>query len=318
MSETAEAPSKLAHLAMFYSGTDEYLAGVLGFLRDGPAREQPAFVAVPGHKLGVIRDGLNGQAGRVAFADMNEMGRNPAWIIPKVAAFLDAHAGQAVRYVGEPIWATRTEAEIQEATRHEALINLVFADRAAAILCPYDTARLDAGTLANAEHTHPTLVSGGAERASAAYRGGALFPDECDLPLPPVPADAVSLSYRDDLAAVRAVAAEHARRGGLGGGRTDELVFLVNELATNTLDHTQAHGTLHIWHTREEIIVQVRDRGHIADPLAGRRRPPANADHGHGHGLWLAHQLGDLVELRTGPSGTTIRVHVGVPEPLSR
>ncbi|WP_424535821.1 anti-sigma factor RsbA family regulatory protein [Sphaerisporangium viridialbum] len=257
MSETVDDPSKLAHLAMFYSGTDDYLDGVLGFLRAGLTDEQPAFVAVPGHRLAMIRDGLNGQADRVAFADMSEMGRNPAWIIPKVAAFLDAHEGRAVRYVGEPIWAARTQEEIREATRHEALINLAFAGRAAAILCPYDTARLDATTLADAEYTHPTLVSGGAERASAAYRGAALFPESCDRPLPPVPAHAASLVYRDDLAAVRALAAGHARRGGLDGDRADELVFLVNELATNTLHHTSGPGTLHVWLTREEIVVQV-------------------------------------------------------------
>jgi hypothetical protein len=38
------------------------------------------------------------------------------------------------------------------------------------------------------------------------------------------------------------------------------------------------------------------------------RRPAPDAS--HGHGLWVVHQLCDLVELRTGASGTTIRLHM--------
>jgi hypothetical protein len=40
----------------------------------------------------------------------------------------------------------------------------------------------------------------------------------------------------------------------------------------------------------------------------GRRRP----DHGAetGRGLWLINQVCDLVELRTGACGTTVRMHL--------
>ncbi len=58
---------------------------------------------------------------------MAELGRNPARIIPEVQAFTDKHPGQRVRFVGEPIWPGRSAAEICEATRHEALLNLAFA-----------------------------------------------------------------------------------------------------------------------------------------------------------------------------------------------
>ena len=42
--------------------------------------------------------------------------------------------------------------------------------------------------------------------------------------------------------------------------------------------------------------------------LAGRRRPIPDA--GRGHGLWVVNQLCDLVELRTGSTGTTVRLHM--------
>jgi hypothetical protein len=44
------------------------------------------------------------------------------------------------------------------------------------------------------------------------------------------------------------------------------------------------------------------------EALAGRRRPAAGA--AGGRGLWLINQLCDLVELRTGDSGTTLRMHL--------
>ena len=65
---------------------------------------------------------------------------------------------------------------------------------------------------------------------------------------------------------------------------------------------------LHIWAADGEVLCQVHDSGHVSDPLAGRRRPIPEV--GSGHGLWVVNQLCDLVELRTGSTGTTIRLHV--------
>ncbi|MEU5323866.1 hypothetical protein AB0G67_45100, partial [Streptomyces sp. NPDC021056] len=45
-----------------------------------------------------------------------------------------------------------------------------------------------------------------------------------------------------------------------------------------------------------------------ADPLVGRHRP--NSNQVGGRGLWLTHQLCDLVEIHSAPAtGTTIRLH---------
>jgi anti-sigma regulatory factor (Ser/Thr protein kinase) len=64
-----------------------------------------------------------------------------------------------------------------------------------------------------------------------------------------------------------------------------------------------------MWATRTAVICEVRDGGHITDPLAGQLRPdPAMA--GGGRGLWVVHQLCDLVQVRTGAEGTTVRVHM--------
>jgi anti-sigma regulatory factor (Ser/Thr protein kinase) len=297
------------HFALFYANGQEYVAAILPGLRASLERAEPVFVAVPGSKGDLLRDGLNGESGRVAFADMTEFGRNPARIIPKVRAFIDEHPGQRVSYVGEPIWASRSAAELREAARHEALINLAFSGAAATILCPYDTAELPPSVIADARRTHPAVVNRGQRRASPLYSGAQSVPPNCELPLAPPPADAARLDFSTDLRAVRRLVASQAAAAGLSGDRAADLVLAAGELAANTLRHTSAGGSLRVWRTAAEVLCQVYDQGQIADPLAGRRRLPADAP--GGHGLWVVNQVCDLVEVRTSPAGTTIRLHMG-------
>jgi anti-sigma regulatory factor (Ser/Thr protein kinase) len=132
-----------------------------------------------------------------------------------------------------------------------------------------------------------------------------------DAPDDPPPG-AVTLIYRENQAAVRRWAADRARRAGLAPERVGDLVIAVGELAGNTLLHTSGPGSLSIWVADGEIICQVQDSGQISDPLAGTRRLDA-ADPGRGRGLWVVNQLCDLVEKRTGASGTTVRLHMRLP-----
>jgi anti-sigma regulatory factor (Ser/Thr protein kinase) len=105
------------------------------------------------------------------------------------------------------------------------------------------------------------------------------------------------------------VVASRARLAGLTSQRLADLVIAVSELAANTLAHTTGQGTVCVWDTGREVICQVEDTGQITDVLAGtERRDPAAP--GGGRGLWLMHQLCDLVEVRTGPAGTIGRVHM--------
>jgi len=124
------------------------------------------------------------------------------------------------------------------------------------------------------------------------------------------------LRYRADLASVRSFAAGRAARAGLPPHRVGDLVIAVGELAANTLAHTNEPGQLMLWTTGSEVICQVHDIGEITDPLAGKLRPDPG-DPGGGRGLWVVHQLCDLVEIRTGPAGTTTRVHLQLRAPLA-
>jgi anti-sigma regulatory factor (Ser/Thr protein kinase) len=293
----------LSHAAFCYRSQPEYAAAIVAFIQAGLAAGEPVLVAVPGAKARVIGDRLDDGPGEVVFTDMTELGRNPARIIPEVRAFADKHPAQRVHFVGEPAWPGRSVAEICEAARHEALINLAFAQTPTTILCPYDASGLAGSVLADARRTHQEPAASGA--TDQTWRDN--LPPECDRPLHPPPAEAEVFPYNTDLASVRRLVAGHARRAGLTGDRTVDLVLAVNEIAANTISHTTGGGVLQIWHTPEEIVCQVHDQGEITDPLAGRVR---HGPDDRGHGLWLVNQVCDLVELRTGPAGTTARMHM--------
>jgi anti-sigma regulatory factor (Ser/Thr protein kinase) len=121
----------------------------------------------------------------------------------------------------------------------------------------------------------------------------------------------MSLTFTTDLSAVRALVHRQARAAGLSEERAIDLVLAVSEVAANTLRHAGSPGTLDIVVDEDEIICQVRDKGIITDPLAGRRRPADDAM--GGHGLWLVNQVCDQVELHSGESGTAIRLHMKLP-----
>jgi anti-sigma regulatory factor (Ser/Thr protein kinase) len=298
----------LRHLALFYENEAEFRARILDFARAGLARGEPTLIAVPGGETRLLDGRADVMPQGLWCRDMADMGRNPARIIPELRAFIDQHPGQRVRFVGEPIWPGRSPAEICEATRHEALINLAFGRERLTILCPYDRAQLTPSAVAGARHTHPELLAD--DRPATIVGNGVPWqvPPDCDRPLPPPPASAESLRYSGDLGRVRRAVESHARRAGLAAGLSDDLVLAASEIAANTLGHARSDGLLHVWHDEEEVLCQLHDEGWITDPLAGRVR---HGPESRGHGLFLVNQVCDLVELRTGQAGTTVRLHMG-------
>ncbi|MGB6457133.1 MAG: sensor histidine kinase [Streptosporangiaceae bacterium] len=297
-----------SHLAFFYRDERDYLTQLSAFAAAGLASGEPVFIAVPGLKGGLLRDHL-AASGNLSFADMVQLGRNPARIIPEVRAFIDGHRGQRVRYIGEPIWPGRTAAETCEAARHEALINIAFPEASASIVCPYDVIGLAPSVISAAGHTHPGVFADGKAAPAARYAGAGNLPPACDRPLPSPPATAETVGYETDLRQVRSLVADHSGRAGLPDERARNLVLAASEIAANTLRHSGGAGTLHIWHTEAEVLCQIQDQGWITDPLAGRTRHAPDA---RGHGLWVVNQMCDLAELRTGRAGTTVRLHMRI------
>ena len=293
-----------AHPALFYGDHDEYLAGTIPFVTDGLAAAEPVAVAAPAARLALLRAELGQAAERVRMLDMTEVGRNPGRIIPGVLrAFADAHPNGHVRIVGEPIWPERSDHEYPACVQHEALINHAFTGRNVTILCPYDTRRLDRLVLADAARTHPVLIDAAGRRHSEAYA-----PDEIIASYNHVldaPADALTIAVDPQgLAGLRRVATELTGRLGMSARRSDDVVLVLTELATNSIEHAHSVATVVLGTDGDQLVCQVRDTGRLADPLAGRR--PEVPGQLRGRGLLLVNQLADLVRVHTSPRGTTI------------
>ena len=313
---TAAPAPQFRHLALFYRGRDEYLGALCGFIRASRARGHAVFAAVPGRQAEQLRRRLGDDSAQVALTDMAELGRNPARIIPEVLAFAQNHPGLHVCCVGEPVWPGRTTEEIEEALRHEALVNLAFRDSPVTFLCPYDSARLPRWVVADSASTHPSVVTDQREVPSARYLSPPGLPPRCERALPRPPAQAEVLGYRHDLASVRRFVTSRAELAGLASSRVSDLVIAVSEPAANTVRHAGGGGTVQIWRTREELVCQVADRGQITDPLAWHRARSERVL--GGKGLWLVNQLCDLVQARTSPAGTVARLHMRLSQPAGQ
>lgn len=116
--------------------------------------------------------------------------------------------------------------------------------------------------------------------------------------------------YSTNLSEVRTLAERHARKAGLPEARIVDFVIAVSEVTANTVRHARSTGSMEIWTSDGEIVCEIRDRGVIKDPMAGRQ-PPA-PDAGGGHGLWLVRQVCDRVELQSDENGTVIRLHMSL------
>ncbi|MEA3020109.1 MAG: hypothetical protein QOI47_1633 [Actinomycetota bacterium] len=297
-----------SHEALFYRGDDELLARTLPFVREGVEAGEPVLVVLPQAKNDALRHALGPAAESVTFADMAEVGANPARIIPAWRWFVDAHAasGKRMRGIGEPINPDRHGAELVECHRHEALLNVEFADDPPLrLLCPYDVDALDPDVVAEAHRTHPYVLED-TLLPSDDYR-----PVDADEPFadllvePTVPVRELSFAH-GPLAELRAFVAENATAAGLAEDRVTDLVLAVNEIATNSIQHGGGTGCVRFWCENATVVFEIVDQGLIAEALVGRRVPAADSE--RGRGIWMANQVCDLVQVHSTRGRTAVRL----------
>ena len=209
--------------------------------------------------------------------------------------------------------AGRSPAEIREATRHEALINLAWPDAGTRVLCPYDAASLDDHVLADARRTHPGMVQDGELQAeprlrrpdrpvrmrAPAVRSAGWGALACDS------RSAISGVYERGWPSVSresAVSRGACLRACARGQRADH-------------EHGQACG-----HPRRPAVLADAGRADLSGrglrPHRRSARGAASATAGHGRARPVdGERAVDLVEIRTSAAGTTIRAHSASPGP---
>ena len=294
------------HEALIYEGPEEYLEGTVPFLRAAMKAGEPAMVAVGRPQRELLEEAL-GEGEGVRFADMEKLGRNPAWIIPFWREFVDEARGRPVRGIGEPVWAARTPAALDECQRHEALLNVAFdPETSCSLLCPYDAGSLGPEIIDEIACSHPHIHREGRREESFSFEPA---PDCFAGALPPPAAMPETITFGlTELGEVRHRVAAVAEAAGMDRLAVADLVTATSELAANSVMHGGGTGTLRLWREEGRLLAEVEDRGHIEEPLVGRLRPDVQQE--GGRGLWLANQLCDLVQIRSGERGTTVRLHL--------
>ncbi len=299
------------HEAFLYANNDEFLDVSVRFIREAIAADEPILVVLAAERIKEIRSRLKGQSKAVLFADMSELGDNPAHIIPAWDDFLNRQAATGVRFrgIGEPIVPDQSPARLAECQRHEALLNIAFANPAFWLLCPYNRVLLSDEVIEEARRTHPIVNESGTSRTSSTFAGSSTLAEPCRDALSDPPDDVTCVLFHEgELARVRELVADHAAQAGMHQDRINDLVLAANEIATNSLRYGGSRGSLRLWNEGGSVICEIRDDGFISDPLVGRLRPSLHK--GGGRGLWLANQLCNLVQIRAFESGNVVRLHI--------
>jgi anti-sigma regulatory factor (Ser/Thr protein kinase) len=168
------------------------------------------------------------------------------------------------------------------------------------LISPYDVDGFDDQVTKLGEHNDALLDALGEELAERTP------PFAQALPAPNCEVREVPFGG-EHLGVVRRILTTWAGEERLAAEPTEELVLAVNELATNSVRHGGGRGRLLLWRETDMLVCEIQDSGQIDDPLIGRS-PPAPNQH-TGRGLWLVHQLCDLVQIHSSTAGTAVRVH---------
>lgn len=306
----------LCHPALVYATPDEFLTTAVPFLRDGVAAREAALVVTSARNVSALTDALGETTAFVQFHAAETFLTTPWRALVSYRRWIDRRSagGRRVRVIGEPFAPRRSAAAAREWTRYESLLNTAFAALPLTILCPYDASALDPRIVEDARRTHPALLSPDQRLvASADYADVRTISTQLDrIALEPPRAPVAEHALARDLRDARRFVAGQAAAAGVATLRIEDVAFAAHEVAANACTHGGGDAVLRTWSDAGEFLCEISDRGAgMADALAGSTEPAIAQP--NGRGLWLARQLCDLVQVRTGAGGTVVRLHVTLP-----
>jgi len=289
-------------------GAEGFVRQTMPLISRAIERDSPVLIAVAPDRIERLGEALGARRGRVAFVDIRQIGANPARIIPAWREFLErtGPSGGEPLGIGEPVWRGRSTAELDECWRHEALLNVAFGGgRPWRLLCPYDVDGLEDHVIEAAHICHPLIAGEQGCGVSSRYRRN-VRPFDGTLEEPT--GEVGELSFGEaELGLLRRRLTSWARLEGLPSADVEDLVLAVDEIATNSIRHGGGRGQLRMWRVGGSLLCEIRDAGQMRDPLLGRARPNDAAV--CGRGMWIVNQLCDLVQIRSSPAGSQIRLH---------
>lgn len=304
---SASAPA--THTSLFYDGAEQYAAGAGAFLRDGLGKGHRGLVMAPPQRVDALRAVLGRDADEVTFVE-DTVAYAPQWNAYRVLLDFAADApGVRSSVIAEQTLTDRTSAELLDYRRLEGAINVVFAEHAVDLLCPYDAGSLAPHLLEIGWRTHAGVRAGEGLAPNARFDDPhVLLADLARVVPPPPGAATLDCSSRTDVARARRLVHKRGAELGLDAGVVDDLASAVTEVLTNALLHGDPPVSLHLYDEGATWVCHVHDRGPgPLDPLTGVLPPAEPSD--HGYGLWLARQLCTAVDVGHDRTGTHVRLH---------
>lgn len=293
------------HEALPYAGVEKFLPSAVDVVREGLENDERTVVLAAADKLHDLQDALGPDGGEVTFVASDQHARNPARVTMILDNFRGGSSERHSRGINDSTPGRSASARAETAFSDHLLNAVALRSWDMSLICLFDTSALDDGG-------HRAIRQGhGVVRGSA---GNLDF--EPDLasrlyaePLDPAPPSASRLVVdATGLGGARTFVRDRVAAYGLAADRVDDLVLAVNEIVTNSLRHGGGTAQLAVWNEDGAAVCEVRDDGHLEDPLTGRFAPaPSSAS---GRGVWMAHNLCDLVLLRSSPAGTVVRLQV--------
>lgn len=186
--------------------------------------------------------------------------------------------------------------------QHEAFSNVALDGREVTELCPYNTAQLDQGALADARVTHPLLWQAGSVDHSGEYAPDIALA-RYNQPLPRNPGAAgYTVRKLADLSGARSFAARYAGWHGLSADGIADLKLVATELATNSLQHGAA-CRLAFWPRNGHLVCEARDHERLDNHVIAHRPPTDD-------GLFVVNAIADLVRTHVTRGATTIQAYL--------
>ncbi|MBT2468993.1 sensor histidine kinase [Streptomyces sp. ISL-66] len=319
---TAPQPDRaprLVHQGLVYGSDEAFLAATVPFCLDGLQQDEAVLAVTTPANIDLLRQQLGSAAGAVHYIAADDWYQTPGSTLGAYYRYVDERTATGrhpqVRVIGEPVWHGRDALETDEWTRYEAVINLAFAHCPAWIVCPYDTRTVPDRIVADARRTHPQLVTGPAAETSGHYAPPEGTVWHRNLSPVPAPGSNATMRFGTDLHRVRSFVARHSAQLGMSPQGAERLMFAVNEVAANAVQHGGGHGEVSVWRTGHKVICEISDPGPTrfpADTGWTLGYLPPDPSRPRGHGLWTVRQLCDLVEVHTGGPATVVRVHLSL------
>ena len=112
-----------------------------------------------------------------------------------------------------------------------------------------------------------------------------------------------------ELVSLREAVAAHADAAGLSRPRTEDLVLIAHELATNAVRHGGGQGRLRLWKEGNAVLCRVTDDGPGLPPTVQPLTRPDPGSAG-GRGMWLVTRFADHVEINRNGHGGDITAEI--------